>query len=248
MIAALVELVDVRSLVALYRFHARGAGRVFRVAARPDFAAALATLLGVLVFDTLPGLFIGVVVSVVLLVYRASRPHIAVLGRVPGTRGQWGDVARHPENEAVPGIVVLRPESGLWFANADVVRDAIRAEATGGTRAVVVDAETVPAIDVTAVGMLVQLAEDLAGTGSRSFSLGTSARCAISSRPVERSACSAAIRPCRRRSTSSPASPEARTRAALSCGVSAGVAELADAPGLGPGGLRSLEVRLLSPA
>ena len=164
-IAALVELVDVRSLVALYRFHARGAGRVFRVAARPDFAAALATLLGVLVFDTLPGLFIGVVVSIVLLVYRASRPHIAVLGRVPGTRGQWGDVARHPENEAVPGIVVLRPESGLWFANADVVRDAIRAEATGGTRAVVVDAETVPAIDVTAVGMLVQLAEDLRRDG-----------------------------------------------------------------------------------
>ena len=164
-IAALVELVDVRSLVALYRFHARGAGRVFRVAARPDFAAALATLLGVLIFDTLPGLFIGVVVSIVLLVYRASRPHIAVLGRVPGTRGQWGDVARHPENEAVPGIVVLRPESGLWFANADVVRDAIRAEATGGTRAVVVDAETVPAIDVTAVGMLVQLAADLRRDG-----------------------------------------------------------------------------------
>ena len=164
-IAALVELVDVRSLVALSRFHARGAGRVFRVAARPDFAAALATLLGVLLFDTLPGLFIGVVVSIVLLVYRASRPHIAVLGRVPGTRSQWGDVARHPENEAVPGVVVLRPESGLWFANADMVRDAIRAQATGDTRAVVVDAETVPTVDVTAVGMLVQLAEDLRREG-----------------------------------------------------------------------------------
>jgi high affinity sulfate transporter 1 len=164
-IAALIELVDIRSLVALYRFHVRGAGRVLAVAARPDFVAAIATLLGVLLFDTLPGLFIGVVVSILLLVYRASRPHVAVLGKVPGTRTQWGDVGRHPENELVRDVVVLRPESGLWFANADMVRDAIRAHATEATRAVVLDAETVPAIDVTALAMLVQLAEDLRRDG-----------------------------------------------------------------------------------
>jgi sulfate permease, SulP family len=164
-IAALVELVDARSLVALYRFHARGPGRAFAVATRPDFAAATATLLGVLVFDTLPGLFIGVVVSILLLVYRASRPHVATLGKVPGTRSQWSDVARNPENEAAEGIVVLRPESGLWFVNADVVRDAIRKHAVAGVRAVVLDAETVPAIDVTALAMLVQLADDLARDG-----------------------------------------------------------------------------------
>jgi high affinity sulfate transporter 1 len=164
-IAALIELVDVRSLVALYRFHVRGAGRVLAVAARPDFVAAIATLLGVLLFDTLPGLFIGIVVSILLLVYRASRPHVAVLGKVPGTRTQWGDVGRHPENEIVRDVVVLRPESGLWFANADMVRDAIRAHTTDATRAVVLDAETVPAIDVTALAMLVQLAEDLRRDG-----------------------------------------------------------------------------------
>ena len=164
-IAALIELVDVRSLVALYRFHARGAGRVLSVAARPDFVAALATLIGVLVFDTLPGLFIGVVVSILLLVYRASRPHVPVLGKVPGTRSQWSDVGRHPENETVPGIVVLRPESGLWFANADDVRNAIRAQARDGTRAIVLDAETVPVIDVTALAMLVQLTDDLEREG-----------------------------------------------------------------------------------
>jgi SulP family sulfate permease len=160
-IAALVELVDVPALARLYRFHARGAGRALSVAARPDFAAAVAALLGVLVFDTLPGLFIGVVVSIVLLVYRASRPHVAVLGKVPGTRTQWSDVERHAENVVAPGVVVLRPESGLWFANADVVRAAIRAHATGGTKAIVLDAETVPAIDVTALAMLVELADDL---------------------------------------------------------------------------------------
>jgi high affinity sulfate transporter 1 len=164
-IAALVELVDIPALVRLYRFHTRGAGRALSVAARPDFVAAVATLLGVLLFDTLPGLFIGVVVSILLLVYRASRPHVAVLGKVPGTRTQWSDVQRHPENEPVDGIVVLRPESGLWFANADMVRDTIRAHAAGDTRAIVLDAETVPAIDVTALAMLVQLADDLRRDG-----------------------------------------------------------------------------------
>lgn len=160
-IAALIELVDVPALVRLYRFHTRGAGRAYAVAARPDFVAALAALLGVLVFDTLPGLFIGIVVSLLLLLYRASRPHIAVLGKAPDG-DQWSDIARHPENQQARGIVVLRPETGLFFANADAVRDAVRAHVTGGVRAVVLDAETMPSIDVTAVTMLVALAGDLA--------------------------------------------------------------------------------------
>jgi SulP family sulfate permease len=67
----------------------------------------MAALLGVLVFDTLPGLFIGIGVSLLLLLYRASRPHVARLGRVPGG-GQYGDLARHPENEAPDGVAVRR--------------------------------------------------------------------------------------------------------------------------------------------
>ena len=164
-IAALIELVDVRALVALFRFHTRGAGRAISIAARPDFVAAAAALLGVLVFDTLPGLVIGIAVSVLLLLYRASRPHVAVLGKVPGTRDQWTDLDRHPDNEPSPGIVVLRPESGLFFANADAIRNEIRSRALEGTRAVVLDAATMPSIDVTAVTMLVELADDLRRNG-----------------------------------------------------------------------------------
>ena len=164
-IAALVELVDVRALVTLYRFHTRGEGSALAFAARPDFVAAIATLVGVLVFDTLPGLFIGVIVSILLLVYRSSRPHVAVLGRVPGSSDQWGDVERHPENEPAPGIAVLRVESALYFANADVIRHEIRRHAAQGARAIVLDAASVPAIDVTAVTMLVELAEDLRRDG-----------------------------------------------------------------------------------
>ena len=166
-IAALIELVDVRSLVRLYRLHTRGPGLIAGVAARPDFVAAATALLGVLVFDTLPGLFIGIAVSLLLLLYRASRPHVAVLGRVPGTTDQFVDVERHPENQPVPGIVVLRVEGGLFFANADTVSKQIHAHAAQGTKAIVLDAETVPFIDVTAAEMLAETAEDLERRGVR---------------------------------------------------------------------------------
>jgi MFS superfamily sulfate permease-like transporter len=123
-IAALVELVDIPSLVRLYRLYSRRLGRIYGVAARPDFLAALAALVGVLVFDTLPGLFIGIAVSLLLLLYRASRPHIAELGRVPGTAGQFTDRDRHPENEVVPGDVQLAVAHDLGQ-----VRDLLRTAA-----------------------------------------------------------------------------------------------------------------------
>jgi anti-anti-sigma factor len=164
-IAAVIELVDLRALTALYRIATRQLRGIYGIAARPDFLAAVAALAGVLVFDTLPGLFIGIAVSLLLL-YRASRPHVAVLGQVPGRPGQYGDLQRHPENEREPGIVLLRVEGGLFFANADTVRDAVRAHAAEpGTRAVVLDAETAPYIDVSAARMLVRLTGDLRRSG-----------------------------------------------------------------------------------
>jgi sulfate permease, SulP family len=120
---------------------------------------------GVLIFDTLPGLFLGIAISLLLLVYRASRPHIAVLGRVPGTADQWVDVERHPQDEPVPGVAVLRVESGLFFANAEHVRATIRQHVDDDTRAVVIDAETMPFVDVSAARMLEELAEDLRRDG-----------------------------------------------------------------------------------
>ncbi len=124
-IAALIELVDIRSLVELYRLYTRRLGRVYGIAARPDFIAAMAALLGVLIFDTLPGLFIGIGVALLLLLYRASRPHVAVLGKVPGTTDQFVDLERHPDNETLPDVAIVRVEAGLFFANADWVRSHI---------------------------------------------------------------------------------------------------------------------------
>ena len=146
-IAALIELVDIRALIGLYRLHTSGLQRIYGVAARADFIAAVAALAGVLVFDTLPGLFIGVVLSLLLLLYRASRPHVAVLGRIPGRMGEFGDLERHPEYEPIAGVVVLRVEGGLFFANADAVRARIRTRAAQpGTRPSC-SMKTVPFID-----------------------------------------------------------------------------------------------------
>ena len=88
-----------------------------------------------------------------------------MLGRVPGAAGQWVDVERHPEDEPVPGVVVLRVESGLLFANAEHVRATIRSHVTADTKAVVLDAETMPFVDVSAARMLEELAGDLRRDG-----------------------------------------------------------------------------------
>jgi len=167
-IAALIELVDIEALAALYRAYSSRLGQIYGLAARADFIAAVAAMLGVLIFDTLPGLIIGVADSLLLLLYRVSRPHVAVLGEIPGSGGQWADTAVHPEDQTVPGVTVLRVESGMFFANADHVRAAIEDAATvDGTRAVVLDCETMPYVDVTAARMLSQLAADLDRQGVR---------------------------------------------------------------------------------
>jgi len=160
-IAAVIELVDYRELARLYRVTSSELRRSYGIAARPDFIAAVGALVGVLVFDTLPGLFIGIGISLLLLGYRASHPHIALLGRVPGRPDDFGDIERRPENEVVPGVAIVRVEAGLFFANADAVRAGIRARAAEpGVRAIVLDAESTPFIDVTASNMLVELARD----------------------------------------------------------------------------------------
>jgi MFS superfamily sulfate permease-like transporter len=138
-------------------------GQIYGKAARIDFIASITAMLGVLIFDTLPGLILGIIVSILLLLYRSSKPHVAELGQVVGAPGQYGDVQRHPENVTVPGIAVLRAEAGLFFANSDAVRNAIKLKAEEpGTKAVILDAESIPFVDVTAAKMLQELAADLA--------------------------------------------------------------------------------------
>ncbi|MFC9766265.1 SulP family inorganic anion transporter [Rhodococcus jostii] len=161
-IAAVIELVDISALRRLYGVWTERLGSIYGYAARADFAAALAAMVGVLVFDTLPGLVIGIGVSMLLLLYRSSRPHVAALAKEGSL---WVDAERHPDLPTTPHVVVVRVEAGLFFANADHVKDRIEDLCTDDTRVVVLDAETSPFVDVSAAQMLVQLRDVLARRG-----------------------------------------------------------------------------------
>ncbi len=168
-LAAVVELVDVASLRRLWRVQTTQLASIYRYAARADFLAAIAALLGVLIFDTLPGLAIGIAVSLVLLLARTSRPHVAVL--VPTEQPitattVWVDRDRRHDLAPVPGVLVVRVEGPLFFGNADHVRERVRdlVEGSEVTR-VVLDADTMPTVDVTGTAMIVQLQADLARMG-----------------------------------------------------------------------------------
>ena len=75
-----------------------------------------------LLLGILQGILLAALASVLMLLVRASRPHVAFLGRIPGTNS-YSDLARHPENETLPGVIAFRPEASLIYVNADAVLD-----------------------------------------------------------------------------------------------------------------------------
>lgn len=138
-------------------------------ASRPDFVVAAAALLGVLGSGLLRGVMIGAIISLVQLMRRASQPHVAVLGRIPGTR-RFSDVERHPDNEILAGALVFRPEASLIYFNIDhvctTILERVRAEATA-PRLVVLDLSAAPYVDLQSAHALSSLADDLGAAGSR---------------------------------------------------------------------------------
>ena len=131
---------------------------------RIEALLGLLTLLGVITIDVLPGLVIGVVSMLLLVVYNASRPHIGVLARVPGRPGAFGDVDRHPDYERIPGLLVLRLESPLFYANATHVRDRVKYLVGASNplpKAVVLDAGVNVDLDITSAEALEQLVTQL---------------------------------------------------------------------------------------
>jgi len=143
--------------------------RHLRRADRTEFVVAIAALAGVLSSGLLRGVLIGAILSLALLIRRASRPHVALLGRIPGTR-RFSDHDRHPDNELIPGVMVFRPESGLFYFNMDHVRDTILDHVGAGPTPpglVVLDLSSAPFVDMHGAQMLGSLAEELKTMGSR---------------------------------------------------------------------------------
>jgi sulfate permease, SulP family len=136
---------------------------------RAEFTVAIAALLGVLGSGLLRGVLIGAIISLVQLLRRASRPHVAFLGRIPGAR-RFSDMARHPDNEPVPGALLFRTEASLLYFNADYVRDAVMkrvAEMRPGLRLAICDLSTSPYVDLAGAEMLAGLHDELASANVR---------------------------------------------------------------------------------
>src|SRR5216684_3600756 len=141
--------------------------RMWRVS-RIDFYAAAIALGAVLLLGILQGILLAALASVLMLLARASRPHVAFLGRIPGT-SSYSDLARHPENEPLPHVIGFRPEASLLYVNAESVLGSVsarlEAEAARDIRLVVCDLSASPHIDLAGAGMLHQLHLDLARQG-----------------------------------------------------------------------------------
>ena len=160
-ILAAVVLVAVKGLV-----NVRELRHLHRVS-RPDFRVAMVALAGVLAFGILNGVLLAAIMSLLMLIRRAARPHTAVLGRIPGTT-QFGDVERHPTAESSPDLLVYRVYGGIVYFNVEHVegdlRRLLRSRERPVTR-VIFDLSSSPVVDLAGVRMLASLHDQLTATG-----------------------------------------------------------------------------------
>ena len=152
---AVKGLIDVRELRHLW------------LVSRFEFGVSTTAFAGVLVFGILKGVLLAAVVSLLLLIGRAARPHVAFLGRIPGFRG-LSDMQRNPGNTPVPGALVFRVNAGLFYFNAEHVQAAVWERVRSiaePLRLVVCDLSTSPNVDLSGARMLAKLHTDLKAAG-----------------------------------------------------------------------------------
>jgi MFS superfamily sulfate permease-like transporter len=148
---AVAGLIDLKELAHLFRVN------------RLDFFAAVVAFAGVLLLGILNGVIFAVVASLLMLLQRTSTPHVAFLGRIPGT-DRFTDIARHPDNELIPGVLIFRVEAVLLYFNVDhVLRDVldrVRA-APSGLKLVICDLSNAAYVDLAGARMLTRLHDEL---------------------------------------------------------------------------------------
>jgi SulP family sulfate permease len=157
-VLAAIVLVAVKGLIDFPEM-----GRLWRVS-RFEFTVAMVAFGGVLLLDILKGVLLAAVASILMLLRRAADPHVAFLGRIPGTR-RFTDLARHPDNERLEGVLAFRVESSLLYFNAENVLRAVlgRLHTEGeSVRLVVCDLSTSPYVDLAGARMLASLSDELA--------------------------------------------------------------------------------------
>ena len=140
--------------------------RIFRIQ-RGEFWLSIVCLVGVAVLGAIPGIGLAIALAVIEFLWAGWRPHSAVLGRAEGVKG-YHDITRYPDARRIPGLVLFRWDAPLFFANAEFFREQVLdATATSPTPVhwLVVAAEPVTNVDVTAADTLAQLHETLRRAG-----------------------------------------------------------------------------------
>lgn len=155
-LTAVISLLDLPAMLHMWRV------------SRLDFYAAVIALSGVLLLGILQGILLATVASLLMLLARMSRPNVAFLGRIPGTNA-FSDLARHPDNELLAGVIAFRPEASLIYVNADVVFETVmrrlRLFDPAKIRLVVCDLSAAPHADLAGSRMLRNMHKELAARG-----------------------------------------------------------------------------------
>jgi MFS superfamily sulfate permease-like transporter len=154
-IAAAIGLIEIGDLRRIYRIQ------------RWEFWLTVLCFVGVAVFGAIPGIALAIGVAIAEFLWNGWRPHSAVMGRAQGVKG-YHDIKRYPDARRIPGLVLFRWDAPLFFANAEFFRERILdAVATSPTpvRWLVVAAEPVTSVDVTACDMVAELDVELHARG-----------------------------------------------------------------------------------
>jgi len=150
-IVAVSHMVKVKEMQHLYRVR------------RLDFILAIVALLAVLTIEILQALLFAVIISLFALVWHASQAKLAVLGRVPRTMS-FSDVRRDPKNYTLPGLLMVRPENDLFFANANAIKEEIIHQVNASAdpvKVVIIDMGSSSDLDVSSADMLIALHKEL---------------------------------------------------------------------------------------
>ena len=150
-LVAIRGLFDLKEMKHLYKIN------------KEEFFVAMIALIGVLIFGILRGVLLAAIVTLVLLLKATSNPNVAFLGRIPGTK-RYSDLERHPDNEIIEGVLIVRVESAILYFNVENIKEEIWKKINTEThpiKTVILDLNSSPHVDIAGARFLKQLFIDL---------------------------------------------------------------------------------------
>lgn len=150
-LVAIRGLFDIKEMKHLYKIN------------KPEFYVAMIALVGVLIWGILTGVLLAAIFTLLLLLKSTSKPNVAFLGRIPGTK-RYTDLERHPDNEKIPGVLIVRVESSILYFNCENIKENIWSKIDSETesiKTVILDLNSSPQVDIAGARFLKQLFVDL---------------------------------------------------------------------------------------